>query len=260
MVFLRTTGVPAPVFWDADFSNVYYGLRDTLWRATWSHAPRISSLASFPGVARLCNFWISDGLHAETCADESITVRGQQYGASRCEVWHLDSRQGRWDSERVRVSECSYGGCSCATGLAELGVDRFDLSTLLDSMTVDHHVLRDFQRGGASPEDEWRGRVTLACGSNRELIVHGSTGDSDHAQEPLELVERPQGTRTTIYERGAGLDLVGGQIAFQEAACLLLVEAEFSGAHARLIDERSARIVHRFPEQSFAAVWVPILK
>ncbi|HET7226410.1 MAG TPA: hypothetical protein VFK69_11925 [Candidatus Eisenbacteria bacterium] len=133
------------------------------------------------------------------------------------------------------------------------------LDALLDAMRIEHHRTSESVpiSHGDSSNAEYLVTIPVVCEAGRHLLVAGSMGDSDHAQEPVVWVDEAHDRRKTIYPVGASHDAEMGQIAFAERDCMLLVTAEYSGAFGRVIDMRDGHLVRKLPDNSFAAVWIP---
>lgn len=260
-LFLGLHAAPMPIRWDPEFRQVRFAAAGAIWQAEWRLGAPTERLAPLPPSGGFCDFWRDSStgvLHAVTSHEPDP----MQPAVSR--VWTWSEARGIWSVVATDSSQCKYGGCSCIDPVLRPfhTQPQVELEDLMDSMRIEHHPWRDirvkrsFEPDAPEEDDDGPVLVPLACGPG-ELEVRVSTGDTEHAMEPLVLVDQRRRLRRPIYEQGASHDLDGGQIAFSEYRCLLLVTAELSGAYGRLIDLRTGHTMRRLPGSSAAAVWVP---
>ena len=257
-LLFRLPATPMPVRWTRDFERIWFYSQHGVWQAGWRPPSPPVVIAPAPPLGRFCDLWI-DSLTSRVCvATTTERPESTRFGIGTMvttRTWSWDG--ARWH-ETARDSSLGEGGCADVDPF-RAGRSSVSLDALLDSMSIDSHAAstpvplprRD------STNAEYTVTVPVRCGSGRHLLVAGSTGDRDHAQEPIAWVDEARGTRHTIYPVGASRDAESGQIAFAERDCMLLVTAEYSGAFGRVIDMRDGRLIRKLPENSFAAVWAP---
>lgn len=257
-VLFRLPATPMPIRWTRDFERILFYSQHRVWQAGWRSPSPPVVIAPAPALGRFCDLWI-DSLTSRVCvATTTERPESTRFGPGTM----VTTRRWSWDGARwhemARDSGFGEGGCA-NVGPFRAGRSSVALDALLDEMRIEHH--QSSEPVPISHRDstnaEYLVTVPIACETGRHLLVAGSTGDTDHAQEPIAWVDETRGMRRTIYPVGASRDAESGQIAFAERDCMLLVTAEYSGAFGRVIDMRDGRLIRRLPDNSFAAVWVP---
>jgi hypothetical protein len=246
-------GPPLNVFWDPDFSTVYYRVGDTGYRQPW-HVGGIperlfgvpAQLVASPDAIQepIDDLWRDRDSGAWRLL--SVLNRDTQPETT---VWEYSSTTRGWSVLGSSMS-CDRTAVSCDPIEALVAPERrTTLRDLQAGMRVERHLERA-EPGGAWNEGPHVFPSTTVPGTSVRVGV--LLGDTFHAWAPLVYLNR-QGVASPIYETVEGCY---EQVAFEEASGFLLVAEEFTGACARLVDMGTGRIVAALPSTSQHAVWV----
>ncbi|HUS12302.1 MAG TPA: hypothetical protein VMZ30_17680 [Pyrinomonadaceae bacterium] len=252
-------GIPLNVWWNPEYTQVYYRLESKLFRTAWRVGAKPEMvftvnevLARKPDtVITIEDIW-QDGatgkwrlktLQYEGVGENERAVAG---------VWEHEPNGQQWFVLDKQPTECGCGDCACASVMNKWiePRPRVALHELLDTMRAAWHLDR------ASADEDWaegrRSFISLASprvSYEFDLVF----GDSYHAMAPFVLQRGGSSGPQTIYPKGGPC---GDQLSFAEEAGFLLLTAEYTGACGRVVNLQSGATIASLPETAKYAAWL----
>jgi hypothetical protein len=262
-LYLRLPSYPLLIRWDPSFASVEFLLRDRIVRTEWMFGSRIQDQVGLPADSCLCDFWFADDTWHVVTQEEVPTVwpDGRAAVAQLGKRWDLEASTRAWHVAAVDSQAGGHYGECFVTRQLERGAPRpaaIRMQSFVDSMSLGTGRVRHLSDDthGAKDADEW---IWLPSEADTTvgLELAAGEGDSYHAFEPVEWVDRRHGHRRAVYPIGINSKF-GSQLGLRERRGLVLMTSEYDGAHPRLIDLRTGKILLQIDRTSGGGVWLPI--
>lgn len=263
-LFRRLPSYPILVSWDSSYSAVELILRDRIVRTPWAFSAAVDEQAALPADTCLCDFWAAGGTwHVVTQEDIPTHLPdGRAWTAQVGKRWDLDPSTKEW---HVAVIDSQagghYGECYVTPTLREgaLPAKSIPLGSLVSLMSLDPRRTRKLSEDthGSNQAEEWIW-MPSEVDSTLGLELAAGFGDSYHAFEPVEWVDRQHERRRTVYPIGTNSKVGSWQLGLGERNGKVLITSEYDGNNPRLVDLRTGKIVFQVKRGGAGAVWVPV--
>ena len=279
LFFLKLPRIPEDIFWDQNFENVYYRIKESIYELQWklgAHPRELSRIP--PGIGwTVSEIWIDSSTSRLRFSnfvflpDRNVvrtTENGQEKVYFVYEGARLDAtRSANWGTPAVvtiyespigsedwevlkRLPDCGETN-ACGFAMREFlqkePQSSVSLRDVLESMRIGYR-LHDSEIAAQEGEVVYLPSKSVSGRGLKMTIVYG---DTEHGNPPLIYASEDGMIDRIIISKGPD----SWCCDFEEHGHLVLLGGEYRMQNAKLIDMRSGNIVYEFPQGSRYAVW-----